>query len=54
MGLLYNGTGYMKMTTLISMEIRKEYNKVCSPSTVVQALEDALCTLLIYRTSDFG
>lgn len=54
MGLLYNDMGYMKMTTLISMEIRKEYNIICSPSTVVQVLEDVLCTLLIYCTSDFG
>ena len=44
----------MKMPVLISTEIIEERNKICSPSVEVQVLEDVLCTLSFYCTSDFG
>lgn len=54
MGILHNNALYMRMTTFISMEIKEECNKICSPTIEVQTFEDVLCTLCFYCTSNFG
>lgn len=53
MEILHN-TPYMKMPVLFCTEIIEECSKICLPSMDVQVLEDVLCTLPFYRTSDFG